>query len=235
MTAILRALVFAASLACSASALAQDGTVVIYRPSKFVGSALKPSVYVDGNQAARLENGRYIALQLSPGKHNFDSSMKKVAPLEVDVKSNETVYLEMVILTGNWRGGGRLIPVGQDEGKNALLKLKPLDGKQAVISETPNATSTQTEPPLTSDKSQAGPPIESGPAAQPASVNVKSTPSGADINVDGKFMGSTPSTIQLAPGEHQVSVEKEGLRPWQRTMTVSAGGSIMIDAMLEKP
>jgi hypothetical protein len=111
-------------------ALAQDGTVVIYRPSKYVGSALKPSVYVDGNQAARLENGRYISLQFAPGKHNFESSMKKTAPLEVDVKSNETVYLEMVILPGNWRGGGRLIPVGEDDAKTALLKLKPSDGKQ---------------------------------------------------------------------------------------------------------
>jgi hypothetical protein len=48
-------------------------------------------------------------------------------------------------------------------------------------------------------------------------------------------MGSTPSTIQLTPGEHVVSVEKDGLRPWQRTLTVSAGGSITLDATLEKP
>ncbi len=67
------------------SALAQDGTVVVYRPGKFTGSALKPSVYVDGSQATRLGNGRYVSLQLSPGKHNFESSMKAAA-LEVDVK-----------------------------------------------------------------------------------------------------------------------------------------------------
>jgi hypothetical protein len=48
-------------------------------------------------------------------------------------------------------------------------------------------------------------------------------------------MGSTPSTIQLPAGDHVVSVEKEGLRPWQRGMTVSAGGNITIDATLEKP
>ena len=34
---------------------------------------------------------------------------------------------------------------------------------------------------------------------------------------------------------HAVSVEKEGLRPWQRTMTVGAGGKLTIDATLEKP
>lgn len=77
--------------------------------------------------------------------------------------------------------------------------------------------------------------LQPEPAAQSATVIVKSTPLGADINVDGKWMGSTPSTIQLAPGDHEVSIEKEGLTPWQRTMTVTAGGSTTIDATLVKP
>jgi hypothetical protein len=73
------------------------------------------------------------------------------------------------------------------------------------------------------------------PALPSANVIVKSTPPGCDINVDGKYMGSTPSTIQLTPGEHLVSIEKENLTPWQRTMTVTAGGNSTIDATLAKP
>ncbi|MHB8217082.1 MAG: DUF2846 domain-containing protein [Candidatus Sulfotelmatobacter sp.] len=228
MNKVLR--VFILAVACL-PALAQNGTVVVYRPGKYVGSALKPSIYVDGNEAGRLKNGRYISLQLAPGKHNLESSMKKAAPLEVDVKPNATVYLEMVILTGNWRGGGRLIPVGEDEAKTALLKLKPSDDKQVSVTEAATAPSQ----PAPADNPQAEPHGDSGVPMQPANVTVKSTPQGADINVDGKFMGSTPSTIQLSPGEHLVSVEKDGMRPWQRTMNVSAGGSITIDATLEKP
>jgi hypothetical protein len=224
--------IFVLAAACL-PALAQNGTVVVYRPGKYVGSALKPSIYADGNEVGRLKNGRYLSLQLTPGKHNLESSMKKAAPLEVDVKPNETVYLEMVILTGNWRGGGRLIPVGEDEAKTALLKLKPSDEKQDAVAETSTAPSQQQEP--APADSQAEPHVEASVPMQPANVTVKSTPQGADINVDGKFMGSTPSTIQLSPGEHLVSVEKEGLRPWQRTMTVTAGGSVTLDAKLEKP
>ena len=88
---------------------------------------------------------------------------------------------------------------------------------------------TQPEPSPAADNSQVQ------PAMPPASVSVKSTPPGCDINVDGKFMGSTPSTIQLAPGEHQVSIERDNLTPWQRTMTVTAGGNSTIDATLVKP
>jgi hypothetical protein len=231
MKMTLAILALAASCALS---LAQDGTVVVYRPGKYVGSALKPSVYVDGSEVGRLKNGRYMSLRLAPGKHSFGSSMKNEPALDVEVKSNETVYLEMVLLPGTWRGGGRLVPVAQDDAKNALLKLKPLDDKQADISDAPTAPPAQPEV-SAADSAQAESHVESGPAAQPANVTVKSTPPGADINVDGKFMGSTPSTIQLTAGEHEVLVEKEGLRPWQRTMTVSAGGSITIDATLEKP
>ncbi len=90
------------------------------------------------------------------------------------------------------------------------------------------------EPAIATDNSQAEPRVEVG-AMQLASVIVKSTPPGCDINVDGKYMGSTPSTIQLSPGEHQVSIEKEEMTPWQRTMTVTAGGSSTIEATLVKP
>jgi hypothetical protein len=101
--------------------------------------------------------------------------------------------------------------------------------------ETSPVQSAQAEAPLGADTSQADSHLENVSAMQPASVTVKSTPSGADINVDGKFMGNTPSTIQLAPGEHQVSIEIEEMKPWQRTMTVTAGGSSTIDATLVKP
>jgi PEGA domain len=107
-------------------------------------------------------------------------------------------------------------------------------GQGSASPESGTATA-QLESPTAMNNSKAGPQGESGPAVQLVSVVVKSTPPGADINVDRKWMGSTPSTIQLTPGDHEVSIEKDELRPWQRTMTVVAGGSSTIDATLEKP
>ena len=225
-------LVFAASLSVALTALAQDSTVVVFRRSDFSGSASKPSIYVDENPAARLGNGRYLSLQLSAGKHSFESSVKKEAPLEVVVKPNETLYLEMIIVTG-WNRGGRLIPVGQDEAMSALARLKTQDGKPIALAQNATVPPAQPESPA-AENSQAAEAVAAQTAMQPATVIVKSTPPGADINVDGKFMGNTPSTIQLTPGDHVVSVEKEGLRPWERGMTITAGGNITIDATLDK-
>jgi PEGA domain len=102
-------------------------------------------------------------------------------------------------------------------------------GKEILSARASEPAMAQPETAPATDNAQAGP-------AQPlASIIVKSTPPGCDINVDGRYMGSTPSTIQLVPGDHLVSIEKENLTPWQRTMTVTAGGSSTIDATLVKP
>ena len=67
-----------------------------------------------------------------------------------------------------------------------------------------------------------------------SAVTIKSTPDGADITVDDKFVGTTPSTIQLVPGEHKIAVSKSGFKTWERTMTVNPNGSVNLNAELEK-
>jgi len=78
-----------------------------------------------------------------------------------------------------------------------------------------------------------GPKIEATTSAV-SSVAIKSTPDGAEITIDGKLVGTTPSTVQLTLGNHTIVVEKSGFKPWQRTMTVTAGGDINLEATLEK-
>ena len=64
-------------------------------------------------------------------------------------------------------------------------------------------------------------------------ISVFSTPEGADIEIDGSFVGNTPSVVELAPGEHVVIVTKSGYKAWQRKLKVS-GGEIKLTAELEK-
>jgi len=62
-------------------------------------------------------------------------------------------------------------------------------------------------------------------------VDISSQPVGADIEVDGKFVGSTPSTVSLGTGDHDVSVKKSGFQTWNRKISVS-GGHINLSAEL---
>jgi len=65
-----------------------------------------------------------------------------------------------------------------------------------------------------------------------AVVSISSNPTGADIEVDGNYVGSTPSTIQLKPGEHEILITKKGFQDWQRKMNVT-GGNINVTANLD--
>jgi hypothetical protein len=87
--------------------------------------------------------------------------------------------------------------------------------------------------------SAAAVPAPAGEASAPElpdtiAVPVGSTPDGADIVVDQKFVGNTPSTVRLTQGDHTISIEKSGFKPWQRTITVTAGASPTINVTLEK-
>jgi|SRR5665213_3698097 len=66
-----------------------------------------------------------------------------------------------------------------------------------------------------------------------ASLAIDSNPPGADIEIDGTFVGSTPSTVSAASGQHQVAVKKKGFVTWSRTLDVS-GGVVNLRADLEE-
>jgi hypothetical protein len=74
----------------------------------------------------------------------------------------------------------------------------------------------------------------SGIASAPAKLQLESDPTGADIEVDGSFVGNTPSDVQVSEGEHTVSVKKTGFKDWERKMKVSGGSSVHLNAELEK-
>jgi hypothetical protein len=98
-------------------------TIIFYRPGAFYGKALKPSIYVDGNDIGRLKSGKYISYQTTVGKHSLASS-KKDTVIEVEITSDQPQYVEMLIQSGTWRGAGRLIPVPGEEGKRKAEQLK---------------------------------------------------------------------------------------------------------------
>ena len=66
-----------------------------------------------------------------------------------------------------------------------------------------------------------------------SSITIKSSPDGAEITVDEKYMGSTPSTLRLAAGDHKVRLDKDGCKTWEKTLTVSSGESATVNASLQ--
>jgi hypothetical protein len=72
------------------------------------------------------------------------------------------------------------------------------------------------------------------PGSTSAKLQLESDPSGADIEVDGSFVGNTPSDVQVSEGDHTVTVKKTGFKDWERKMKVSGGSSVHLNAQLEQ-
>lgn len=68
--------------------------------------------------------------------------------------------------------------------------------------------------------------------ANTTQVEIASSPAGSDIEVDGKFVGSTPSLVRVASGEHTVKLTKNGFEVWERTLTPMSN-SVRISADLQ--
>jgi hypothetical protein len=91
-----------------------------------------------------------------------------------------------------------------------------------------------TKQPASTATATSQPSTEAALGSDLATAAIKSSPDGADITIDGKFVGTTPSNLQLKAGEHTVVIEKSGFKSWQRTMTVTAGGTANLEVTLEK-
>jgi len=69
-------------------------------------------------------------------------------------------------------------------------------------------------------------------ATEPATeVDVLSTPSGAEIEVDGVFVAETPSAIAVPAGDHTISVRMAGYDSW-RQMIHASGTRMTLNAQL---
>ena len=87
---------------------------------------------------------------------------------------------------------------------------------------------------LNADSLQQDPSAPGAPnAAGKTMLAVSSNPSGADIQLDGLYVGSTPSSVPASVGTHTITISKSGFGAWQRSIQVS-GGTVNVAADLSR-
>jgi len=129
-----------------------------------------------------------------------------------------------------------------DKGKarSQLYTLVDTDGKgRPPVS----AAAVAVQPASAADAPRQSPPA---PTATPPPVSAQevlpekvrcsfsSTPSGAEITLDGRYMGNTPSVLGLTTGTHVVVLFAPGFAQWKKELTVSSGSEVTVNASLEK-
>ena len=64
-------------------------------------------------------------------------------------------------------------------------------------------------------------------------LKITSEPSGAEIEVNGHFIGNTPTTLFVSDARVVVKVMKSGSLPWERTLTMKPGDKRTLNAEME--
>jgi ribosomal protein S28E/S33 len=129
---------------------------------------------------------------------------------------------------------GKDITINKGVGFDVYTDSNHVMGASAAPSQVSNAAGQGSIPPQFSgvqNTAASGAPATATPTGT-ATVTVTSTVAGAEIEVDGAFVGNTPTTLQLSPGTHRFVVKANG-RTWERQLQVNAGSSISVNAPLK--
>jgi hypothetical protein len=185
------------------------GHVVEAEPKRRMGRAGKLNFSVDHVKAP---DGTNVRLRASSARKGDDKTGTVIVG---------TVLLSPLFLI--MRGKDVNIPKGTvftayvDGDRD--IALGPAASTQTLLDASPAPLLSGAEPP---------------PETQRSPVSIRSEPEAADITIDGKYAGSTPSIIQMGPGEHRIAIEKAGFKVWDRTISVTAGSSLNMNATLQK-
>ncbi len=222
-TLLLVQLAYSQAVAAATTVPPQAGKakVIFYygRPVPLKNCMQQVGIVIDNAPVHQIYQYHVWQTELTAGTHVIrdDNYQDDKGALTMTVVAGQTYYLQ-----GTWHKGWGPPNCGNMSVRFVEMKPKDVQKASALLGK-PNVDETV----------QAA--AAAAPELKPTTVklSIVSTPEAADIEVDGSFMGNTPSAIELSPGEHTVSVTKAGYKDWQRKIKLAAG-DIRLNAQLEQ-
>jgi hypothetical protein len=152
-------------------------------------------------------------------------------------------YIGIQYSTPDGKTAGILLQGDKDNYRAILVALQGVSGVPVAVGEKDrefvpvgvktDVTKGSEEKPASGKSEEAktsGAPSETAKGT----VNVSSNPTGADVLVDGEFVGNSPSALKLPQGKHTVIVKMSGYKDWSKDITVQSGSEVQLTASLEK-
>ncbi|CAA0091039.1 Serine/threonine-protein kinase pkn1 [Halioglobus japonicus] len=169
---------------------------------------------------------RYLLL---PGAYEVSAAAEGyqalVTTVEVDDRDDQTLELTLNALPGlisidSSPQGASVTVDGESVGKTPLVDLPLAQGEYQLLLEEPRHL------PLTQTLQVTGRNVQQDIAVQLAPawamVTIDSVPAGATILLDGEAAGTTPATIEVLQGEHQLMLQMDTFANWQKTLRIEA-------------
>ncbi|MGB9148418.1 MAG: PEGA domain-containing protein [Acidobacteriaceae bacterium] len=66
-------------------------------------------------------------------------------------------------------------------------------------------------------------PMTATPGSAVSILDISSSPAAAEIEIDGAFVGNTPASVEVSPGDHMLTITKNGFVSWERKLKAMPG------------
>lgn len=192
------------------------GTVTIAQPKRRMGRGGKLEIVMD---SVRLADGERAALRATKEARGGGH----VGAMTVGIVASGLLFWPVAPLFLLIHGKDISIPKGTEVPTfiNGHFRLD--------IAKFQQATPAATQPRVASAVSSSSAETQTSSAAQ---IEITSIPNGAEVELDGAFVGNTPTTVGASPGDHDIVVKNSGFKVWHRKITVTSG-KVMLMAELE--
>jgi hypothetical protein len=134
-------------------------------------------------------------------------------------------------LSAQWTKHGLAVWYPNQKGREVKqsYKLAPAPEKTSAASDSQADSST-----VDMTKNAAIAAAAASDVTRETRIDFTSTPTAAEIMLDGSYVGNTPSSIAVASGRHVVEISMPGFAAWKRELQVTAGSKVDVDATLQK-
>lgn len=105
-------------------------TVVVFRPSLSWGSLNAPTLYCGKTALTRLWNGRYLRVELPPGKYSLQSSDNQ--PVRFQLEEGQEIYIQMQMAPHGLGMRGHLVQVSAGAGEDEVAHLNEMNAKEVT-------------------------------------------------------------------------------------------------------
>jgi len=190
------------------------GARVVLDDEDIGGTPLQAYEVEAGEYIMQLRAERYLPQEQVldiPGRGIHQHLELQLAPAWADVLVNSLPDGATVLVDGE--------PAG-----TTPARVEILQGEAQLILQLDGFADWQQDLVIEAGQAQDLGTVELLPAA--ATLDLGSSPSGANVTINGEFQGQTPVTVQLSPNrEHRIAVFKPGYRRYNSSVKLPAGDS----------
>lgn len=200
----------------------------------FLFSARSLQITVDAKAPAHVSvsglalpfGNRYLLL---PGEYEVSATAEGYQPLatmvEVDERDSQALEISLQALPGlisidSTPQGASVTVDGESVGKTPLIDLPLSEGEHQLQLEEARHLPLRQTLQVTGRGVKQDVALELAPAW--AMVTIDSVPSGASILLDGEAAGTTPATVEVLQGEHQLILQLPTFADWQKVLRIKA-------------